>query len=91
VVGIPSEESATSATWKLAAGQNRPSVTPLIFTHIFGWTPGVEFEVQLWPRFPGALYKLCLGLCIRARDDPRSLPHNPPPDLSDRGLAARSG
>jgi len=40
-----------------------PSSEGLMFSHIFGWTPGVEFEVQLSPWLPSALY----GLCIRAR------------------------
>jgi len=47
----------------IANGLATLSPKGLIFTHIFGWTPGVEFEVQLSPWLPSALY----GLCIRAR------------------------
>src|SRR5215831_7487102 len=47
--------------------QPSPPQTPvgLIFTHIFGWTPGVEFEVLVSPRISGPRIRARLQPCRR--------------------------
>jgi hypothetical protein len=41
----------------LASSATRPAPEDLIFTHIFGWTPPVGFEVLFSPRLPRASYQ----------------------------------
>jgi hypothetical protein len=49
-----------SSTFNLGLGAD------LIFTHIFCWTTGVEFEVQLSPWFPSAVCELGIRARLQA-------------------------
>ena len=50
---FPKQVRDCTLTASLAAAYLVPSSLELSLTHIFGWTPGAEFEVLVSPWLPG--------------------------------------